>query len=123
MPTTLSPAFASGRTATPPAAPRPITTTSAGLRLMAIVLAPRRSAIRLGGDAHPLVFRSHGQARARILDQVPTGKILVAAVMRISKHSFQHQPPRAIEKSAQNRKIRRLAFFDLADHQVPLLLG
>src|SRR5512132_1381899 len=36
MPATLSPARASGSTATPPAAPRPTTTTSTGLLLMAI---------------------------------------------------------------------------------------
>src|SRR5690242_11989333 len=36
-PATLRPARASGRTATPPAAPSPITTTSTGFRLIAIL--------------------------------------------------------------------------------------
>src|SRR6476619_6759498 len=98
---TSSPAWASGNTATPPAAPSPITTTSVSLSLVAMfhvsgmwfetcsgLVEPlevvRGLVIRLELAAleRLLVGRCHHRADARIADQVPAHKICVATVVR-----------------------------------------
>src|SRR5665213_3812882 len=55
---TLRPALVRGRTATPPAAPRPITTTSVGFRLVGMGFsgAVEFLAVGLGWGLHALVF-------------------------------------------------------------------
>src|SRR5579863_4115628 len=102
MPATLSPARASGSTATPPAAPNPTTATSTGLRLMATMFcSPRRPMIRLGRSVHLLHIRGGCETRSGILDQIPSSEILVAAVVRIAEHAFERQPARASEERLQ----------------------
>src|SRR5579871_6907215 len=98
MPAILSPARAIGSTATPPAAPKPITTTSTGFKLVAILRSPRRCVCRFD-RRHLLLFRRDGQTHARVADQVPARKILVPAIVRIAKRRFERHPPDAIEKA------------------------
>src|SRR5688572_7896752 len=86
---TSSPACVSGRTATPPAAPRPMITTSVFFRSTAIGAAlPEhrkvigRTVIRCDLRVHLLFASAHGGANARIADQIPTDEVRVAAVIR-----------------------------------------
>src|SRR5437899_10798984 len=77
MPATLRPARARGRTATPPAAPRPTTATSTGLRLMAILRSVRRAAKGLRHFLQLLIVGGDGEARAGIAEEVPAGESFV----------------------------------------------
>src|SRR5579863_1184214 len=107
MPATLRPARASGNTATPPAAPSPITATSTGFRLTAMFIQCARSrvvcgpAIRLRRCAHLLIFGRHGKTRTGIPDEIPPGEVLVTAVKGIAEHAFEGQAPNAIEERAR----------------------
>src|ERR1700674_3652253 len=112
MPATFKPARVSGSTAKPPAPPKPTTATSTGFRLMAILYAPRRNAVGLGLDIHPLVFRTCRRARAGIADQIPSGEIPVAAIVGISEHAFERQPPGAGEELARVGEALRGAGLD-----------
>src|SRR5450755_2077073 len=87
---TLRPARASGSTATPPAPPRPITTTSTGFILTAMVLcaSPGRHAQRLDRFFYALIVRRNRHAGTWIADQIPAGKVAIAAVERVTKHAF-----------------------------------
>src|ERR1051326_4745577 len=119
MPTTFRPARARGSTAVPPPAPRPTTATSQALTLMAIVIgAPGGAVIRRNLHAHLLVFGAGSQSRTGITDEVPSREILVAAVVRIAEHTFEHQPSRPIEKRA--RVCRGFARVDIGEHRVAL---
>src|ERR1700749_3793676 len=95
MPITSSPARASGRTATPPAAPRPTTTTSVFLRLTAIaaslVLEHGIGIGRNPEDArllHLLFGSAHGHPEARIAYQTPSDEVRVPAVIGIAERAL-----------------------------------
>src|SRR5947207_2467935 len=101
MPATLRPARAKGSTATPPAAPSPITATSTGFRLVAMFASIERLPVRRGGRLHTLVLGPHGHLRAGITDEIPAGEVFVAAVGGIAEHAFEREPARAVEEAAQ----------------------
>src|SRR5687768_13307691 len=97
--TTSSPACASGRTAVPPPAPRPMTTTSAPF-LLVLTVASLPSALEQGevrrrlvrrddGHVHLLLGRGEAQLHAREADQVPADEVLVPAVDGIPEHALQ----------------------------------
>src|SRR5215471_18837072 len=105
MPATFRPARAKGSTATPPAAPSPITATSTGLRLMAIFCpSPGREVDGFDGHVHLLFFRGGSQPRAGITDQVPACEILITAVERIAESPLQRQTPDAGEEGPRVRR-------------------
>src|SRR5262245_16079311 len=103
-PTTSRPACVSGSTATPPVAPRPMTTTSVPLSLVAIAFAgpvverclrlvEHASVIRGSmrgrhGDAHLLLARRDGGAHAGIADQIPANEAGIAAVEGIAERAL-----------------------------------
>src|ERR1700691_3718800 len=92
MPATFRPARARGRTATPPAAPSPITATSTGFRLMAIFCSsPGRQMIGSDGNAHVLIFWGDGLARPGVANQIPARETCVAAVIRVAERAFQSE--------------------------------
>src|SRR5262245_35908386 len=104
MATTLRPACASGSTATPPLAPRPMMTTSAvDWRALVAVehpLPPEAGARRLRRE-HPhvvrgdvrrlqtrielLIARRHRESKTRITEQIPADEVRVAAVVGIAE--------------------------------------
>src|SRR5690348_13393109 len=103
--TTLTPAWVSGRTATPPAAPRPMITTSVLLRSVAIAAAfPEhrevvgRAMVRRDPRAH-LLFRGRDRrANARIADQIPADEVGVASVIRIAERPFDRVRTHQVEE-------------------------
>src|SRR6516162_6005881 len=112
MPAIFNPARARGRTAVPPAAPSPTTATSTGFRLVAImIVAPGGAMIRLDGGTHLLHVGTGGEAWPRITDQIPSSEVLVAAIVRVSEHAFQHEPPRPVEEGS--RVLRRFSGIDI----------
>src|SRR5215471_18418688 len=111
MPTTFSPARSRGSTATPPAAPNPTTTTSAGFRLMAMLVSPSRPMIGLDLHAHLLILRSNRRPGPRILDQIPPHEVDVSSVVRIPKHPLKSEPAHAREEwLVLNRSQHLIAF-------------
>src|SRR5689334_5357225 len=125
-PTTFRPAAASGSTATPPAPPSPTTTTSARSSLVAIALACRRVLVelcvvvsralqRLELRVHALLLRSHGEAQARIADELPADEVSIAAVVRVAERAFERVPEHELEERARRRsETRRAILFEIA---------
>src|SRR5262245_60148647 len=124
-PTTSSPACAIGSTATPPAAPSPITTTSVSLSLVAMfhvsamlfktrgglveaVEIVRRLVIglELTGLERLLIRSAHHGPDARIAEQIPSDEIRVAAVVGVAEGTL----PRVIQHECE--KLRRAAVED-----------
>src|ERR1700674_2912764 len=106
-----------GSTATPPAAPSPITATSTGFRLVAMIASIERLPVGRGGSLHTLVFETHRHLRAGITDEIPAGEILVAAIGGIAEHAFEREAPHAVEEAAQ---VGGLAGVDRGEHGVAL---
>src|SRR5215469_13424444 len=124
MPATFNPERASGSTATPPAAPSPITATSTGFSLMLMARAVGGLVQRLGQLAHLLVVRTHRQARSRIADQIPAGEILVAAIIRVGEHDLQRQPPHTIKECLRvGRKASGFSILHRREYRVLLIRG
>src|SRR5262249_44963263 len=109
IPATFIPARHNGSTATPPAAPSPITATSTGLRLTAMIASVCRSSIRFGTRLQRLIFRRDGAGRAGIANQAPPREARVPAVVRIGEHAFESQASNAREHGASVRESRGLA--------------
>src|ERR1700722_953812 len=129
MPATFNPARASGKTATPPAAPSPTTATSTGGRLVAMVWSRAFSGgpvgrVVIGFDfhAHLLIVGRSGKALSRVPEQIPAREILVAAVEGIAEHPFHGETPRAIEERASIRKSRRRAALHGGEQRVLLVV-
>src|SRR5262245_13052103 len=116
MPTTCSPPCASGSTATPPAAPRPMTTMSvSGCLVAMLVLLVRVGArgrlveavevVRGAMIRSQLVFlhllligwRDHGP-HARIPEQIPAHEVHVAAVVRVAECTLPRMAPHHVEE-------------------------
>src|SRR5438132_7214170 len=95
-PMTSSPARASGRQATPPAAPRPMITTLVFFRVAGISdFAFVEHAVIVGGFAarlrlhiHALEIGGHRDAGAGITDQIPSDEVFIAAVKGIGERSL-----------------------------------
>src|SRR5580765_7717248 len=120
------PAWAMGSAATPPAAPRPMMTTSVSLSRVAMIsaFAPafariehvalrrgklcsglgehrvvvRRLVIRLQRDADPLVVLRDDRADAGIPDEIPADEIRVSAVERIAEGALDGVRPNEIKE-------------------------
>src|SRR2546428_11213004 len=113
-PITSSPARANGKTATPPTAPSPTTTTSAFLRLVAMPASPlrehrvvvRRLVVRFQGHAQALLLRRHRNTHSGIADQVPPDEVRVPAVGRVAERALYRVRPKQVEEC---RRVRRKA--------------
>src|SRR5579883_570673 len=123
IPAIFKPARASGSTATPPAAPRPITATSTGFRLMAIVRPQSRPAVRLDCDFHLLVFGRDGNARPGIADHLPAAEVGISAVVGIAEHAFQRQAAEPGENGTRVGEVRGRALFHGGDDAISFLWG
>src|SRR5262245_23322248 len=113
---TSRPACASGSAATPPAAPSPMMTTSVFLSSVAMRTAfmTERGTRGTLAREHPVVVRGHmgrrwpaiqlllitghGQAHARVANEIPAGEIRVAAVVRIAKRSLDRVRENEVEE-------------------------
>src|SRR6185436_12581379 len=134
---TSSPACASGSAATPPTAPRPMITTSVFGRSLGIVptlVIDARARGPLAGEhrvvvgglvrgrrpsTEPLVVRGHRNAHARIADEVPSGEVHIAAVVRVAERALnrvrEHQ---AEEGGGAWREARAYVALEVAQHRV-----
>src|SRR5262245_8922406 len=125
------PAWAMGSAATPPAAPRPMTTTSVSLRRVAMIVTavviPRRGlrehrvvvgrlVIRLERDADPLIGFGHDSPDAGIAEQIPADEVRVAAVERIAECALDGV--RADERKEGRWQALGLAGLDVAQYGV-----
>src|SRR5262249_17844756 len=148
-PITSSPACASGSTATPPAAPRPMTTTSVSLSLVAMSeisrvravihwrIPPRgrlverfevvgRSVIRFerAGLERLLVGRRHHRPHAWIPDQVPADEVGIAAVIRVAESALARVAEHHVEELRRAaREACRLTALDVHEHRVLVAVG
>src|ERR1700681_2434084 len=98
-PTIFSPARASGSTASPPAAPRPITTTSVLGRLtgaMHQLLCGNPGTRWL--SVHCLHLSTDVHSGTGIFDQIPTYKVRVTTIGRVAEHASQRVPANQFEK-------------------------
>src|SRR5215471_15346502 len=119
------PAWAMGRAATPPAAPRPMMTTSVSLSRMAMAVSAvarvarrrdtllvgprrrldehrvvvRRLVIRLQRNPHALVVGSDDRSDAGIANQVPADEVGVAAVERITECALNRVSTDQVEEA------------------------
>src|SRR5262245_20221793 len=142
-PITSSPACASGSTATPPAAPSPMTTTSVSLSLVAMfhvsgmlfktrcrlvetfeVVGGLVIGLELAGFERFLIGRRHHGPHARVAEQIPSDEIRVAAVVRVAEGAL----PRVVQH--ERKKLRGAAREDarrygsrLDVHQHGILIG
>jgi hypothetical protein len=69
------------------------------------------------------VFGTCGRTWTRILDQVPAREVFVPAVIRITEHSFERQPARAIEECPARGESLGSISFDSSEHGVPLFVN
>src|SRR5215831_7210463 len=120
-PITSSPAWASGRAATPPTAPSPTMTTSVFLRFVAIAASflrkhlevVRRPAIGLWLHAQALVVLGDRHAEPGVADQVPADKVRVPAIVRIAEHALDRMRPDQVEEGG---RVWREALGDVLLH-------
>src|SRR5579859_3456882 len=102
-PTIFNPARARGSTASPPAAPKPITTTSVFRSLMGAM-----GQLLFGhsgfGDLgiHLLHLCTHEHSGTGISDQVPSRKVHIATIRGITEHSFQSMLANQVERSEEH---------------------
>src|SRR5688572_8545967 len=133
---TSSPACASGRAATPPAAPRPTMTTSVRRRSTGMIVAvgsqsrARRLLLREHGEVvrrlmrrgrpcvEALIARRHGQADARVADEIPAYEIGVAAVVRVAERALNRVRQQEVEEDPRAREARRRTRLELQQNGV-----
>src|SRR5262245_22368639 len=126
---TFMPALPSSAARIPPAAPTPTMTTSDFSVAMAIS-SPSAPGLRLQAD--------NGQARERLAalhvlggefrlragksNQLPAGKVLVAAIDRVGEHPFHRVRTHGVEEDLRRRpgEVACLALFERGDHLVLL---
>src|SRR5215467_7065388 len=129
-PITSSPAWASGRAATPPTAPSPTITTSVFLRFVAIAASflrehlevVRRPAIGRRLHAHALVVLGDRQTNPRVADQVPANEVCVTTIVRIAEHALDRMRPDQVEEGGRGwRKALGDVFLHIAQHGVLVL--
>src|SRR5262245_32811060 len=100
-PITSSPAWASGRVATPPTAPSPTMTTSVLLRFVAMAASFLREHLEVIGrpavgrrlHAHTLVVLGDHHAEPGVDNQVPADEVRVTAIVRIDEHALDRMRP------------------------------
>src|SRR5712691_9474931 len=129
-PITSSPAWASGRAATPPTAPSPTMTTSVFLRFVAMAASFLREhleivcrpAIGRRLHAHALVVRGDRHAEPGVANQVPADEVRVPAIIRVAEHALDRMCPNQVEEGGRVwREARGDIFFYIAQHGVLVL--
>src|SRR5262245_38670723 len=105
--TTFIPAFVSGQTAVPPAAPVPTMTTSTGFSTSGMSQPPcqrleqrdrvRRLQARARDDVELLVVGADDEPRPREADELPADEVRVPAVHRVAEHALHRVRPDHLE--------------------------
>src|SRR5262245_15152054 len=120
-PITSSPAWASGRAATPPTAPSPTMTTSVLLRFVAMTASFLREhlevvcrlAIGCRLHAHTLVVLGDRHADPGVAEQVPADEVRVPAIVWIAEHALDRMGPNQVEEGG---RVWREALGDIFLH-------
>src|SRR5262245_17515297 len=111
-PITSSPAWASGRAATPPTAPSPTMTTSVLLRFVAMTASflgehlevVCRPAIGRRLHAHALVVLGDRHAEPGAADEIPADEVRIPAIIRIAEHALDRMGPNQVKEGGGRRR-------------------